>query len=384
MRVLVVGGGIAGLCCVLALRQKGISADVIEKASGWRAEGAGLHLPGNAIRPMEQLGILSEVAQKSFAFPTIRYCDDQGDKLFSLDLSSSDWPHFQALRRADFHQILVDRIGNASVRFGTEIKNLSYSASPSSETAGRKCAHVIFSDGQQSEYDLVIAADGINSSLRRLLWGDAAQPVYAGFCCWRWTSNLPLKLAEPSFMLGRGKVFLVMPIAKDQSYVFAAMAGSLDLIADVTAAPDILRREFAEFGGAVPKLLENLDQDGPVLPGTLAQMLVSPWSKESVVLVGDAAHGTLPTLAQGATMAMEDALVLAESLKSSKNLDEGLKAYEARRLPRAQWVQQQSLKRMGLARLKARPLVFLRNKLMGRLGAKILASGWRPLIDQGF
>ncbi|WP_419903117.1 FAD-dependent monooxygenase [Kiloniella sp.] len=381
MQVLIVGGGIAGLSTAIALKQKGIEAEIIEKASSWRSGGAGLHLPGNAVVPMERLGIRTDVESQSFAFPEIRYCDQKDSKLFSLDLSDGSWPAFQAISRDTFHKILVEKAGNVPVRFGIEIKTLSQE-----EGSPDSLSKVEFSDGKTVEYDLVIAADGINSATRGMLFGSELQPQSAGITCWRWITEIE-GLSEPHFMLGRGKILLLMPISSGRAYVFASITdpnGKYASLNNEAVNNDVIRREFAEFGGAVPHILKRLEQDGPVLPGQLQQMLVPEWVKGACVLVGDAAHGTLPTMAQGASMAMEDALVLAEELDAKSSIEKALAAYQTRRIERAQWVQHQSLKRMGLARLKARTLIFLRNKLMKAAGAKILASGWRPLIDQDF
>lgn len=373
MRILICGGGIAGLSAALALRGDGHEIELVERADGWRAEGAGLHLPGNAVAPMERLGIADAVAAQSFAFPRIRYQDEGARRLFDLDLTDGRWPSFQALTRARFHEILRNRLIELPVRFGCEVVKVS-----SEENANA----VVFSDGSSANYDLIIGADGINSALREKLWAEPPAPAFTGLCCWRWLTRLPAGQSEPHFMLGRGTVLLVMPVGADRAYVFASLVDPDGALAD--AGIGLLRTRFARFGGAVPELLTQLEADTPILPGKLMQMLVPRWYQASAVLVGDAAHGTLPTMAQGATMAMEDALVLAESLRSHGDIGSALPAYEARRKPRAQWVQHQSLKRMGLARLTAPPLVYLRNQLMKALGPRVLASGWRPLIDQSF
>lgn len=377
MRILICGGGISGLSTALALKADGHEIDLIEKAADWRAEGAGLHLPGNAVRPMEQLGIYPQVAEAAFALPRIRYLDNRARKLFDLELGDGSWPAFQAISRAAFHKILRQNFPDLSVKFGCEVTGIS-----SGGGGPEGPAQVTFSDGTASAYDLVVAADGINSSTRTMLWGGDLAPVSAGISCWRWMTDLPPGQVEPHFMLGRGTVLLVMPVSAQTAYVFASVVDPDGRLADQGIA--FLRSAFADFGGSVPGLLARLEQDEPILPGGLAQMIVPQWARGACVLVGDAAHGTLPTMAQGATMAMEDALALAESLREYSDLKEALSRYEKRRIPRAQWVQHQSLKRMGLARLKSGPLVFLRNSLMKRLGPKVLASGWRPLIDQAF
>ncbi len=377
MRILICGGGISGLSTALALKNDGHEIELIEKASGWRAEGAGLHLPGNAVRPMEHLGIYQDVTDAAFVLPRIRYTDHRAVTLFDLELQDGAWPVFHAIPRAAFHEILRRHLPDLTLRFGCEVM-----ASGGGDGSAEGPVQVTFSDGSVSDYDLIVAADGINSAMRAMHWGRDLAPVPAGISCWRWMTDLPSGQAEPHFMLGRGTVLLVMPVSAGTAYVFASVVDPDGSFAD--RGTEFLRSAFGDFGGAVPALLARLEADEPILAGALAQMIVPRWFQGARVLVGDAAHGTLPTMAQGATMAMEDALVLAESLREHTNLRDALSQYEKRRLPRAQWVQHQSLKRMGLARLKSGPLIFLRNSLMKRLGPKVLASGWRPLVDQSF
>ncbi|WP_125911876.1 FAD-dependent monooxygenase [Kiloniella majae] len=326
--------------------------------------------------PLEKLDIMDDVQKKSFEFEAIRYCDQNDNEIFDLDLSDEIWPKFQALSRKDFHEILITKLGDTPVHFGREIKNLN----PQDE---RKCGPVTvnFDDGPAGEYDLVIAADGIHSSMRTMLLGTVLQPVSTGIKCWRWTTEISGR-DKPHFMLGKGKVLLVMPISANKAYVFASLTDTGNSFADDSLS--LIRREFADFGGVVPTILARLDDDGPILAGSLLQMIVLDWSKGACVLTGDAAHGTLPTMAQGATMAMEDALVLAEELERQTNIAEAIEGYKTRRIPRAHWVQQQSLKRMGLSRIKSQPLLSLRHLVMKAFGPKILASGWRPLINEPF
>ncbi len=94
MRILICGGGISGLSTALALKGDGHEIELVEKAPAWRAEGAGLHLPGNAARAMEQLGIFAQVAAQAFTIPRIRYLDNRAGRLFDLELHDGFWPVF--------------------------------------------------------------------------------------------------------------------------------------------------------------------------------------------------------------------------------------------------------------------------------------------------
>ena len=197
MRILICGGGIAGLSTALALSGDGHEIELIEKADGWRADGAGLHLPGNAVAPLEQLGIAGGGGGKVLCLSRIRYLDEGAGRLFDLNLDDGRWPAFQALSRAGFHEILRKQLSDLPVRFGCEVTAVSTEG----RGAGRQ-AQVTFSDGTTSDFDLVVGADGINSGLRAMLWHEPLAPVFTGLTCWRWMTQLRAGQTEPHFMLG--------------------------------------------------------------------------------------------------------------------------------------------------------------------------------------
>ena len=180
-------------------------------------------------------------------------------------------------------------------------------------------------------------------------------------------------------MLGDRRAFMAMPIDGDRVYVYAMICDALHQDGD-----DDLPKMFEDFGGQAPNVLTRMDRT-TVLSGKLQQVSLKNWSAGPVVLIGDAAHATLPTLAQGAGMAMEDALVLAECLGAAQGtLDGQLAAFEARRRKRIMWVQEQSVKRMGAVAKKSAMVQNLRNFIFRMAGAHMLKSGWKPLIEEPF
>ena len=110
MNILIVGGGIAGLSAAIALQGDGNDITIAETLDGWKPTGAGLHLPGNAVTALRDLGVDKDVADKSCAFPRLDYFDHRDRKLFALETKQLGWPTFQALTRSDFHEILCARL----------------------------------------------------------------------------------------------------------------------------------------------------------------------------------------------------------------------------------------------------------------------------------
>jgi 2-polyprenyl-6-methoxyphenol hydroxylase-like FAD-dependent oxidoreductase len=370
MNILIVGGGIAGLSAAIALQGDGHDITIAETLDGWKPAGAGLHLPGNAVTALRDLGIDQDVADKSCAFPRLDYFDHRDRKLFALETKQLGWPTFQALTRSDFHEILCARLTTPTIRFGLSVSNISNAPDQ---------AQVRFTDGTTGSFDLAIGADGINSAVRRLVFGPEHVPQPTGYICWRWITDYPFGLTAPKFIIGHGQVILVMPVGDSRFYIYASTYDPGERIHDLPTSE--LAAHFARFDGSVRDMLGTIGTDTVIHEGRLQQMVMPEWVAGRVALIGDAAHGTLPTMAQGATQSIKDSLALANAFRAQSDITTALADWQAARLPEAHWVQQQSLQRMGFAKIRGKTGVWLRNTLMRRIGSKIVASGFRPLID---
>ncbi|KEO57236.1 FAD-dependent monooxygenase [Thalassospira permensis] len=370
MNILIVGGGIAGLSAAIALQGDGHDITIAETLDGWKPTGAGLHLPGNAVTALRDLGIDQDVADKSCAFPRLDYFDHRDRKLFALETKQLGWPTFQALTRSDFHEILCARLTTPTIRFGLSVSDISNAPDQ---------AQVRFTDGTTGSFDLVIGADGINSAVRRLVFGPEHVPQPTGYICWRWITDYPFGLTAPKFIIGHGQVILVMPVGDSRFYIYASTYDPGERIHDLPTSE--LAAHFARFDGPVRDMLGTIGTDTTIHEGRLQQMVMPEWVAGRVALIGDAAHGTLPTMAQGAPQSIKDSLALANAFRAQSDITTALADWQAARLPEAHWVQQQSLQRMGFAKIRGKTGVWLRNTLMRRIGPKIVASGFRPLID---
>jgi FAD-dependent urate hydroxylase len=210
----------------------------------------------------------------------------------------------------------------------------------------------------------VIGADGVHSTVRRLVFDQpAARPAgqYAYRFLARWT-DAPTTW---SLRLGRKSAVLTIPVTAEQVYCYCD--------APLTDPPRPLPDILAECGAPVPDLLDRADLDVHSAPNE--EVVLDRWSHGVVVLIGDAAHATAPNMAQGAAMAVEDAIVLAESLRVVDTIPEALYVYERRRRPRTDWVLAQTRRREASRRLP--PAV--RNPLLRRVGRKLFHSNYRSL-----
>ena len=160
LRILIVGAGVAGLALGRALRPHGCFADIIEREAGWSHAGAGMYLPGNALRALRALKLDAEVAKLGARIESQRFCDHRGRLLSSVNLRSvwNEAGPCVAIHRADLHAALRELKGAPPVRMGVTL----VSVDQADDSAG-----VHLSDGTRETYDLVVGADGVGSSVRR-------------------------------------------------------------------------------------------------------------------------------------------------------------------------------------------------------------------------
>lgn len=342
------GGGVGGLCAGIALRQLGHDVSVFEQTARFARVGADINLTPNAVHALDGLGV-GEAARATSARPTHRISRmwDTGEETSRLPLSSAAEERYGApqltLHRADLLSILTERLGDGVLAFGHRISGISQA------DAG---ATIAFADGTSRTFDVVIGADGIHSVVRHALFGDD-HPKFTGLVSHRGVfpraaggdlANLDAftKWWGPSpdyqivtFPLSHGQEIFVFSTTPRSDWTEEGWTIPGDLAA--------LREAYKDFHPEARALLDALDS---VTSSALHVREPLPrWSEGRVTILGDAAHPMVPFMAQGACMAIEDAIVLARALDgtAAPEVPAALLAYEEARKERTAEIQRSSL-----------------------------------------
>ncbi|GAA0663148.1 FAD-dependent monooxygenase [Natronoarchaeum mannanilyticum] len=359
--VAIVGGGICGLTAAIALERRGWEPTVYEAATEYRPVGAGILLQTNALLVLDRLGVAERVRETGVPLDdsAIRSPDDRVLKRFDLDRVERDefCYGFVAIHRADLQRILLDDL-DATVRTGMECEAVI--------DADRPIAR--FADGTRISPDVLVGADGIRSAVRDAVAPEIEPRTLDGVCYRAIVDvDLPERHRDRGLEVwGEGSYTGGAPLGDGRFYWFAtvseATAADLNGPHEVVAA---FRERFGAFPEPIPLVVDALALDDVFATGLADLPALDRWSRGSVVLAGDAAHGMLPFAGQGAAQSIEDALALVDAIARHADPAAAFKAYEDDRKARADGIRAEA-RRLGRLGTVQSPLgARLRNLAVG-------------------
>jgi len=335
-KVLVVGGGIAGLTLAVALRRRGIDVDVVEIQPRWNVLGVGISLTGPTLRALKSIDLIDQCVAVSFGFDRIVFADATGHEFNALSLPKlcgPDYPPTVAIGRPALHDVLIhaaERLG-AAIRLGATALKFDQ---------GDNFVNVTFSDGRHGNYDAVIGCDGAHSSVRRHLFGDLTQDNFTGLAVWRATMPRLPEVESMQMFYGPHTKAGVNPHSREEMFLFLVQPIS----SGDRLPPDrmhlLLQEQLRDFSGRIleharahitdPAKVDYRPMDAFLLP--------PPWHRGHIAVIGDAAHTTTPHLATGAGIAIEDAVVMADMLAGDGPVPNIFERFVERRFARCQLV----------------------------------------------
>ncbi|MGI5380019.1 FAD-dependent oxidoreductase [Streptomyces sp. CA-251387] len=338
LRVLVVGGGIAGAAAALALHKAGFDVAVYEAHPDSAEDiGAFLTLASNGMRALAELDASPTVTAIGFPLTSMRVVDDTGAEVAHVPLGEAGTPHLQyrCLRRGDLNAALQAEVTRRGVGIRHGARLVGIEEGPDGVTAH-------FADGSTATGDLLIGADGLTSTVRRLIAPDA-RPGYAGqYVFYGCTGAAPESAEGETITMVRGSTvafgYAVSPTG--ETYWFARVSDTPLAADDIAHGTPTRWRDLL-----LPLLRKDTTPAADLVAATPDHLMVTnatelptgtPWRSGRALVIGDAAHAASPATGQGASMALEDAVVLAKSLRDAPDTDEALSLYETLRRPRVE------------------------------------------------
>ncbi|MDF2492480.1 MAG: FAD-dependent oxidoreductase [Microbacterium sp.] len=342
-KVAIAGSGAAALAAAIQLAKAGVAVDVFEAKPELSVLGSGITLQGNSLRALDQVGVWDDVRAKGFPFEGLTLRAPGPDapviaELPDVKTGGPDYPAGMGMYRPDLAAILHDHAVRAGVRirFGGKVTGLEQDES----------AVEVFVDGESvGAYDLLIGADGLNSTVRDLI-GIETKPEPTGMGIWRTSVSRPPEVQHSELYYG-GPVYIAgyTPTGENSMYAFLVEKAQDRQGVSDDEAKQIMHDESLAYGGPWNSIRADLASGSRVNYTWFTSHLVEgAWNRGRVVIIGDAAHSCPPTIAQGAAQALEDAVVLTDLLVAADALDQDLwDAFHARRVPRATAIVQASV-----------------------------------------
>jgi len=332
MEIAIIGGGIAGLSTALALKKHGISSTVYEQASELNEVGAGIWLQPNALKVLSCLGLKESILNSGVELDRVDITDShlKPFKKGTNIVQDQDGNRIISIHRAKLQKLMFEGLPENSVRLGCEFKSLEQRS---------KGVEINF-ENQKIVADYVIAADGINSRIRKGLFPESALR-HSGQTCWRGIASLRLK--ESFRGLGReawgNRVrFGFSQVSDDLVYWFAVAKATPFQKDDKTQVKNKLHDMFKNFHPLVNEILDQTEADKIIRGDLLDLQRLNKWHSQRICLVGDAAHATTPNMGQGAGQAIEDAYVLAKLFSSDLSFEQLFSRFENIRREKVDYV----------------------------------------------
>lgn len=340
-KILIIGGGIAGMCAAIQLRKLGAHVDLVEIDPHWRVYGAGITLSGPTLRAFTEIGVIDAIMERGWCADGANICTADGTKIGELPTPRTGRPDVPGgggilrplLARILRHHTLAS---GTSVRCGTTFQSL--------EPDGDGVV-VSFTDGRVERYDLVVGADGLLSKVREAVFPDAPKPKYTGQGSWRAVVPRPAEITRVTMFMGPNIKAGVNPVSKEEMYLFVTEPRPTPEFIEESRWPETLRGLLAPFGGIVGDIRDGLNAQSRIVYRPFFSVLMpKPWHQGRIVLIGDAVHATTPHLASGAGIGIEDTIVLAQELERSDDVEQALNSFTSRRFERCRTVIENSLR----------------------------------------
>jgi salicylate hydroxylase len=337
-QVLIAGAGLGGLTAALALLRRGVAVTVLEQAREVLELGAGVQIAPNGSRVLQALGLgpaVEAVACVAAAKAVRMWSSGRTWPLFDLgaDARARFGAPYWMLHRGDLHQVLL-----AAVRaLEPDAVRLGARAQAFEEQGDRIALHT--ADGRSFAGDAVLAADGVHSALREAAFG-TSPAAYTGLMAWRGvvqSARLPVALQAPVGVnwVGPGGHVITYPLRRGELLNFVGIVESSDWRAESwndAGTHAECHTHFAGWHEDIHRIIANVDT--PYKWALLSRPALPAWARGRLCLMGDAAHPTLPFLAQGANMALEDGFLLARCLTELDDVPRALRTFESLRLQR--------------------------------------------------
>lgn len=369
----IIGGGIAGLSTAIALKKNGINAMVFEAAADFKPVGAGLILAPNAIAAYDYIGISEKIITAGNPLGQLSILNQKGRDISTSNVKTID-PEatYLSIHRADLHKVLIEQMDESQVVLGCRSYNIE--TGPNGYT-------IKFENGRIHSTKYLIVAEGIHSKIRKIIFPDVKER-YAGYACWRGvTDNSQMQIKRASETWGSKGRFGIVPLENNQIYWFAVVNTTQNNPIYSNYTQSQILEIFKDYHAPIGSIISNTPNDSIIWNDISDLVPTHQFAHENIVFVGDAIHATTPNLGQGACQAIEDAAILAKCIADEAIVKNAFKKFEEKRVPRTNFIVNQSWKIGKIAQNGNNLVASLRNGLLAIIPERVLIKQLKKVVE---
>lgn len=338
--IVIIGGGIGGMCAAIQCRKQGYYVDLVEQRDTLKPLGAGISLSAATLRALKEIGVIDKVLDIAGSYSVFEVFTAEGHKIMQAPILPAIGAedlinHNAGILRTKLAEILENHLRELGV-------NVILSKTVEKfQNRANGIDIQLTGDRDWRSYDLLIGADGIHSKVRKEIY-----PEYNGLNFTQqgsWRIMIPRYFEHLTMFVGKTLKAGMTPINKDESYLFVLDHHKKDVPIPQRDLPKRLSQLLGEFGNPLTSVKQKIDEgdigENEIIYRPLYTHLIQDdWYKDRIVLLGDAVHSTTPHLASGAGLAIEGSIILAQELAQAETVEAAFKAYQARHFYRAELV----------------------------------------------
>ncbi|GAA4800495.1 FAD-dependent monooxygenase [Olivibacter ginsenosidimutans] len=360
--IAIIGGGIAGLTAAIAFEKLGYQVTVYEASKSIKPVGAGLGLAGNAIGAFRVLDIEKAVIAKGKLLENFPILNQQGRTIYSL-YSERVKKRFGVesftIHRADLHATLISQLKQTTIELNKRLTKIE---------RVNEAYRLTFEDNSDTICHYVIGADGIHSNTRKFIHPHS-EVRFSGYVCWRAVTDNYFDIKKGSETWGKNGRVGIVPLADNKIYWYVCLNSKEQKISTLTK--DDLAKRFIDYHEPIYPLINSTTEKSLIYNPIIDLKPQNTYTKQGVLLIGDAAHATTPNLGQGACQTIEDVATLYQLMQQAKDLQTAFKLFEKKRLKRTHFIVNTSWKMGKIAQLESPLWIRLRDFLFKHLPERL-------------
>ncbi|GED71801.1 hypothetical protein BRE01_55030 [Brevibacillus reuszeri] len=372
-KAIIVGGGIAGLCAGLMLQQKGLDVEIYEKNMEPTVAGAGIIIAPNALQALQSYGIVDEIIHQGNRSDGFHIYSQKGNLLNKLQIPGQ-FERMYSLHRKDLHEILLTRLSSNIVHFGKDFQHVQQN---------QQKVQVTLKDGSIAEGDLLVAADGIHSPIRKQLLSQNLYR-YAGYTCWRGVisaESIPSVTVDFYETWASNGRFGLVPLPNNQLYWYALINAKERDPKFAKYTPQELAKHFTDYHEPVTRIINETKPEQMIHRDIVDIHPMEQFFIGRTVFIGDSAHAITPNMGQGACQAIEDANILAECIVRNQHIEQAFKKYDNHRQERIQALSKQCWQLGKIAQFENGLAVAFRNTILKSLPTSMMQKQAQTIYE---